>query len=302
MKVEQGVEDWDALVDSCQGATAYQARHFLDSLGVPWQTYAVVKAGRILAAISVAVADGHILRLPYQQYNGLFLASEVDSPQQRHDVTTLLAGHLVKTFRGGSLWNYPEVLDMRAFQWASRPGRSEHAGRVDVAYTAMLRLDAADLINNYQTMRRRSVEKAWRAGLRTESAEGTNDILLLQNDAFERQGLVVEARHVKILSTIVDSSIVAGRGRLFVTRNCEGTALGAAFFLVDRRRAYYVAGGSSATGRALNAGSLVIHDAILAIQAEGLKLIDFVGANSPQRGAFKLSFGSRLVPYFGFQF
>ena len=57
-------------------------------------------------------------------------------------------------------------------------------------------------------------------------------------------------------------------------------------------------GGSNPNKRGTGAPSINIYDHIIIFIKNKKKVVDFVGANSPQRGYFKTSFGGELKIYF----
>jgi hypothetical protein len=67
---------------------------------------------------------------------------------------------------------------------------------------------------------------------------------------------------------------------------------------MDRNTAHYLFGANDPNYRESGAATLCMYQSILRLRDQcGVGEIDFVGINSPLRGAFKLSFGGVVVSY-----
>ena len=77
-----------------------------------------------------------------------------------------------------------------------------------------------------------------------------------------------------------------------------GDIVSANLFLCDRHCAYYWAGANDPHYRKTGCGTYLMIETIRRWQQKGLKTIDFVGINSPNRGDFKTSLNAIPVRYF----
>jgi len=67
---------------------------------------------------------------------------------------------------------------------------------------------------------------------------------------------------------------------------------------MDKNTGYYLFGANDPTYRASGSSSYLLLENIHRCKEKRLKLIDFVGVNSPNRADFKVSFNADVVPYF----
>jgi len=72
----------------------------------------------------------------------------------------------------------------------------------------------------------------------------------------------------------------------------------AVLFLYDDRTAYYMFGANDPAYRNTSAGTFLLMNMIKEAFEMGLKEIDFVGVNSPNRGDYKISFNADIKPHF----
>ena len=100
------------------------------------------------------------------------------------------------------------------------------------------------------------------------------------------------------MNKIVDTSLLNGFGRLLVCKNKNGDPVSAALFIFDNKCGYYIIGATDPEYRKIGTGSYVMFEQIMRCKEQGLKIVDFCGINSPNRGDFKTSFNAQPVPYF----
>ena len=81
-----------------------------------------------------------------------------------------------------------------------------------------------------------------------------------------------------------------------------GEPVAASLFLLDEIRGYYLIGATNPKFRNYGVGSLVMFEQIKSCLDDGLKEVDFIGINSPQRGDFKTSFNAQSELYFNIEY
>lgn len=190
--------------------------------------------------------------------------------------------------------------DLRGVQWLHyhEPGRGRFT--LDLYYTGLIDLgeDFDAYLKTIRPRRRPQLRRAAELGL---VAQGSGDLELLDRlDAatFERQGLERDDTERRLVRSITKAALDGGFGELFVCRDGAGRALSATVFLFDARCGYYLVGANDPAGRDAHAGAFLFLESLRRLHARGLRRIDVLGVNSPNRGDFKTSFGARPAPYF----
>ena len=110
-------------------------------------------------------------------------------------------------------------------------------------------------------------------------------------------GVPLVAYKSRMVHDIVYVLLNKGSGKLFAVPDKAGQPTYFVFFVVDSKRAYYLYGAGDEELRGSFCGTIAFWDACRRLAEGGVNEIDFLGVNSPRRGAFKLSFGGRLIPY-----
>ena len=115
---------------------------------------------------------------------------------------------------------------------------------------------------------------------------------------FTRQQLTRSPQEAQALRSICANALAQKAGVMLATY-VDGQPAVVSFFLYDKHRAYHLFVGSDLSLRDLGVGTKNFHDSCVYLNRElGLKELDLVGANSPLRSSYKLSYGGKLVPYF----
>jgi len=112
---------------------------------------------------------------------------------------------------------------------------------------------------------------------------------------FRRQGLTRSELESRVVSEIARSAIEGGYGQIGIA-SMGNKVVSACLFLWDGHTAYYLIGANDPEYRASGAGTFVLLSMISRAFDAGLSEVDFVGANSPNRGDYKVSFNASLRP------
>ena len=100
------------------------------------------------------------------------------------------------------------------------------------------------------------------------------------------------------MKNIVQNSFFPYKSTIYTSKDKNNKINAFVYFLHSNRSAYYLFGGSSDEGRKCGALTFLIYSFLEECLYKNFEFFDFVGANSPNRGDFKLSFGSKLFPYY----
>ncbi|MGZ3696757.1 MAG: GNAT family N-acetyltransferase [Bdellovibrionota bacterium] len=277
-------EAWDEFARHSPEATVYSSSEYLQCLpgAVEYLQYQV--NGRPVAGIAASTDNDRLVPV---YANGIHFATELDE-EIRFDASRAIGEWIRGRFKKAEIICHWNLLDVRAFE----------DFEVRVRYTSLLKLDT-NVSENADKMRLRNLKSAEREGLSTATTTDFEVLRQLHRLTFERQGIQIAEDEELQLMKVCERLCAAGSADLYVTSNRSGQPLSAALIGRDRHRGYYIYGGTDPESRNTGAGTKIFFDVFQHVRDNhGLKEIDFVGANSPGRGSFKLSFGGELVPYF----
>jgi lipid II:glycine glycyltransferase (peptidoglycan interpeptide bridge formation enzyme) len=101
--------------------------------------------------------------------------------------------------------------------------------------------------------------------------------------------------HVKQL---IQNSILSGTGKMWFAKDKMGKPLSGVFIQEFSNTLYYQFGASSAHNLKVSPNALILLKIIENAFQNNFDSLDFVGMNSPKRGAFKASFNPKPKLYF----
>lgn len=312
-KAELG-EDWDGLVERSPQGTVFCTSAVLGALlGVKPSLWFVLKGDQRVAGLCfVESLDGrNIVENDFVVYSGIMIdsqhseKSEAQRLSEEFRVISFCANFIHDNYEDVFISLSPSFVDIRPFLWVNYGQEGRHF-QVDVRFTSYIdlkdnpgdSLDSEPIFVSFNQLRRRNIRQGRASGVTTSVSTDTDIFVDMYERTFARQGKCVDPFVLEQLKAVADSLIAKGQGALYISRTAEGEVGSAAVWGWDSRKAYYVFGASNPDLRSEQTGSLVLWDSFMGLRAQGLKLVDMEGINSPLRGQFKLSFGGYIIPYY----
>jgi hypothetical protein len=299
--------DWNRFVDRSPEGSVFCRAEFLDALGVSWDAVTVGEGSRRIAAVVLRDAAGIPLPapFPFTLYHGLLCDEELArSPVHRRVPETLaLTAQLIDRLSPDgriSLCLHPSFQDLRSVSWYNyhRPELGQF--RIDLRYTGCLDLETLGSFDEFLGSVRSVRRQEFRRASSRFAVETSTDLELLDRLhelTFARQGLARPAHEARLLRSIAEAALSYDFGEVTVARAEDGRPASAALFLRDTKAAYYLVAANDPDFRNAGTSSLLLMDGVRRAFARGLRAVDLVGMNSPNRGDFKASFGAVPTPY-----
>jgi len=305
-KVENDL--WEKYVDNSNQGTIFLKLDFVQSLSVNYKTYIVSKGNEPVAGCIVLIDEqGKYLSSPYPfvPYQGFFFIDDGETSNHKivsrqFEITEYLLNELISIYGGISQTHF-RLQDYRPFLWYNYSTPEKGIFKLVLNYTAILNLEQYNNLEEYlasiRTVRRQEYKKAKDFGIKIVDSTDVDLLCRLHNLTFLRQGIKQDPLEENLVRSISQNALAKGYGRLQVAMIDEKPA-SAILFLLDEKRGYYMFGANDPEYRKSFASTLLLVENIWRCKLDGLKEVDFVGCNSPQRGDYKLSFNGELVPYF----
>lgn len=299
---------WDAFVAASPQRSVFVTSAFLRSLGTPFELVTCRVDGRIVAGSPVMLADdGRPLPSvhPFTMYQGLLYADPGGARPHRRVPNELAACQAfvdALMARHGRCcislsWRHRDV---RGFLWHNYHEHDAPRFSVDVNHAGVLDLTPYDDFDAYlasvRELRRREIKRGAREATITRSDDV--DVLdRLHGQTFARQGIERSPHEVALLRAITGAALAGGFGEIWLA-SIKGEPASATLFLFDDRTAFYLFGANAPEHRNTGASTTLMVHMIRSAYDRGLREVDFVGANSPARGDYKVSFNADVHPYY----
>lgn len=297
---------WDTFVNNSPQGTVFNNSNFLKTINDNNNYYFVKKGEEILSAFTLVLDLNNlpVKTIPFVPYINNIMFSEKKSIlshkkiNEEFKITELIINEVLTEFKQFHVINSPEFNDIRPFLWYNYHNSENGVFKNKVWYTPIINLKNQDqdtLLSQLRYDRKRDVKKSSSLELRE-----SNDISVLNRlheQTFNRQGINRSALEEDLLLKIAKNSLERGYGRLAHIYK-DDIPISSTLFLFDKNSSYYLFGASSTEFRNTGASSKLLFDNIMFSYNKGFQKIDLVGANSPDRSSFKISFNADLKIYF----
>lgn len=299
---------WDVFVSTSPQRSVFVFSKFLDSLQADYDLVTCYEKNKIVAGAVLIYTEGGApidAPFPFTQYQGVLLADnagQLAHSRITHDfkVVEYFVSRLVDHYRKFCLCHSWRLNDLRPFQWYNYHEPEKGQFNVGLRYTAVMNLHQYDDFESYlasiRLCRKQEFRKASRM-LRFEYSDNDAMLDVLHAKTFQRQNLERSKQESVLVRSICRCAIAGDYGKMSVAFLDE-EPVSAVLFLYDDRTAYYLFAANDPHYRNTGAGSFLMLSMIRDAIARGISEIDFVGANSPNRGDFKISFNADLKHYF----
>ena len=197
----------------------------------------------------------------------------------------------------------PGVTDVRVFDWWNYHEPKKPRFSIRARYTACIRgLQARnidEIAADFRFVRRYEIRQAVKCGLPARTAEWTLlDLSFLYSEVMGRQDLTVSDTTKREIAVLVDL-VADGMGEVIAFRDSEsGELTSMVLLLQDKGVANMVLNLTANRWRGSGIAAWTVYHAIQAAQARGADVFDFNGANSPDRGDDKHSYGAAPELFF----
>ncbi|MDZ4816273.1 MAG: GNAT family N-acetyltransferase [Verrucomicrobiota bacterium] len=302
-------QKWNQFIEtSCQG-TVFARSECLSCYGVP-QLYWVEEDGRPLLGASLLLDKSGAILSPdhtLSLYVGLYVSSSLEQLVPHKKTKKLLEVIELMMESLSTLHNHlvfvlhPSFPDLRGLQWFNYHAPEKGKFDISLRYTGIVSLEDMDrekYLTSIRSVKRYEYKQAKDAGYKVVS---TKDVALLNRiheTTFARQGLQRTESEVAEMEKLATAAVSEGWGQIFICETPEGKPASATLFLYDSTTGYYLVGANDPEYRKSGAGTFLVLENIFYCLEKGLKKIDFIGINSPNRGDYKTSLGGVPVPYF----
>ncbi|MEY3788582.1 MAG: hypothetical protein RIQ94_150 [Pseudomonadota bacterium] len=301
-------QTWDNFASLSPQRSIFVYSKFLHSLQVNYDLVTCYEKKKIVAgAVLIYTNANEPIKgvFPFTQYQGLLLADntqKAEHSQLTHEfkVVEYFISQLTHHYKKFCYCHSWRLRDLRPFQWHNYHEPEKEQFKIDLRYTGLIDLQKFNNFEEYLTSVRTVRRQEYKKSSQVLQFEFSDDISLLDTlhaKTFERQHLERSNQDSVLLRSICKHALAGGYGKMCIALS-DNIPISAVLFIYDDRSAYYLFGANDPSFRNTGAGAFLLMQMIKDAFDNGIKEVDFVGVNSPNRGDFKISFGLELKPYF----
>ncbi|MDA7707903.1 GNAT family N-acetyltransferase [Flavobacteriaceae bacterium] len=299
------IKEWDDFADKSPQGTIFSKSKFIDSIANNIKLI-IKKGNEVAAAVHILLTDSGrpLIEQPFLQYsnsimfrnNQKLLAHKQINEEFR--ITELIINEILQLFDEFSIINTPSFTDIRPFLWHNfnNPEHGVFANKIN--YTPILDLankNESDIIAEIRGCRRQELKK--KEDFRIEESDDIALLDELHTLTLKKHNKELGILEKEMLFKITKASLEFNYGRLMIGYY-DDNPVSATLFLHDSERGYYLFGANHPEFRNTGLSTKLMMNNILYFKKLELKELDFIGANSPHRGDYKVSFNCNIKPYY----
>jgi hypothetical protein len=196
---------------------------------------------------------------------------------------------------------HPQYKDLRSIQWINYGQIDKPKFNIELKYTAIIPLDGYESFEKYldsvRSVRRNELRRAKKNHFTVQTSKDLTHFMEMYSKTFERQNISMNVADLEMIEVMIESAINNEYGELTYAKSAEGEVVSGSVFFYDLSCAYYAFGATKTEYRNSGASTLLMFECIENIYRKGIRKIDMVGVNSPNRGDYKTSYNAELAPY-----
>ena len=265
-----------------------------------------VKIASVIISLDI---EGNVMPNPWV-FHGIFFSNDFSNKTNHRYVNkfTKIIEFLLDELSGKlsliSFNLHPTINDMRPFQWFKFKNDKNFNISIGINYTAILDIKNFENFQNYLAScryeRRREYKKCLSDNYNLEVSKDLSILNKLHADTFERQGLKRNDHDILLCNEIAIKAFENDSAQLIYCKDKENNILAGGLFLFDKKSIYYLIGATEEKYKKKTPMTYIIFEQIKKLFESNSSVtnFDFCGINSPNRGDYKISFNSSIVPYY----
>ena len=293
---------WDMLLANSPQFNVFMTSNYLFSLETEFSLYLFSQGDSYIGGF-VDFLDSDFLfgenASNFSTYQSFFFCHELSMSSANNlelEIMYAVTSRLVELNTSFKFSVHHSIQDSRAFDWLNFD-RGKTVVALTNKYTGIIDLRAVDsrnMLDQFKPSRRSELLKS---GDKVTLSRGNNSniavFMQLYENMFTERGIPVSIPKLRAVRRIVETSQSNETGVLTFATDVESNEIvGATFIQSDAKSSYYQFACANQRGKALNAPTLLMSNAIEQSLKRGAQWFDVVGMNSPKRGFFKSTFGA----------
>jgi len=291
-------------VENSPQGTRYCCNETITALGCEADYWFVKRNGQPVAGLTIITDNAAASGLPiHSYYVGIMFHVEAWNCKANRRTENVLAIteavmlQLSQHYDEIQFCLHPDISDVRGFDWFNY--HTPEKGRVFISprYTAQVMLDDNCIRKSARSSRRREEGYAdTRENLHFTTDGSVEELISLWQKSLSRQSSKSSESEIIASKNFAHYVLQNKLGIIATTRDANNTAQTAGLLMFDyNQRAHLPVVGTSDTKYG---GTLLYFSIMDYAAAQGYKILDFNGANSPNRAYFKHSIGGDSQLYF----
>ncbi len=303
-------EEWNKFNSESSQGSIFSNTHFLKATNQEFKIRGIYKGEELKCGMIYCISDGNIVANDLIIYNGPIMQTlngkKGGQNQKEFAWIELLANDLEQNYNEIFFNTSPRLVDIRPFQWVNyhNSGRkftvnTRYTAEVDVTELKQeVDFEQTDFFKNLETLRQRNYRAAIKENLIIVPTFELDNFIEDYDFLMMAQGSKQSEKKLENLNSLLSYLLeyqLAVQYNVYINNLVSYRLIMA----LDGQKAYYLFGAPSRLNPMNLSGTFGFLKSFSHLARNyNISKIDLEGANSPKRGAYKMSLGAQLVPYY----
>ena len=302
--------EWDLILKNSHQSNLFSKTFFLKNCGSKFHLWKVIQGNEIKAGVCLLVDsdEKESIENKFIIHNSIYfnLNKKRILPKIREDkfqITDFIIKNLTFKYKKIFLSLDPSVNDLRPFQWYNYNLEGPRF-QISTKYTSWLDLseiklfknkneEKFELFKNLEPVRRYSIRQAKKEDSIIQFSKDSKKFLDLYKKFLSKNSSNEMKDDLEIISKITEELLEQDKGIIAYIYSNKNELIYSILTGWDETKAYYLFGVGSAVNKRSWQGTIGLWSIIKYIaNNKDIKIFDFEGVNSPNRGWFKLGWRS----------
>jgi hypothetical protein len=309
-------DEWSSLIENSHQSNLFSSIFFLRNSGNKYNLWKVTQGQEIKAGVCLNVDETEKISFENELviHNGIFfnLDKKRILAKKREDefqINSFIISNLVSRYDKIFLSLDPSINDIRPFQWYNYNTNSPKF-EISIKYTSTLNLselasqdnqndENLNLYKDLETVRRYSIRQAKKEKYSVEFSNNAENFLSLYKKFINKISSSSAQDEFETVAKITNQILAQKKGIVSYVFDDTNQLIYSLVVGWDNKKAYYLYGVSSDKNKRPWQGTIGLWTIFkYIVKNTNVRIFDFEGVNSPNRGWFKLSFGGKLENYY----
>ncbi len=308
--------EWDFILKNSNESNLFSKTLFLKNCGSKFHLWKVMQGNEIKAGVCLLVDNDEkeSIENKFIIHNSIYfnLDKKRILPKIREDkfqITDFIIKNLTSKYKKIFLSLDPSFNDLRPFQWFNYDYEGPRF-EISTKYTSWLDISEfksieiknekkSELFKNLEPVRRYSIRQAIKDNYNIEFSKESGKFIDLYRKFLSNNNSTEMKGDLEIISKIIEQLLEQDKGIITYIYSNTSELIYSMFTGWDETKAYYLYGVGAVVNKKSWQGTIGLWSILKYIaKNKNIKIFDFEGVNSPNRGWFKLGFGGDLISYY----
>ena len=297
-------EDWDDLTKDSDQTTPFVDFDYLNNVIHNVDLLGLYVNKKLMIGLPIILDEDFkpaLKPMSFNTYQGLLLRRDVDRNNILYaELMKIFIDYLLNIYKNFYISNHNSITNFTPFIWHKK--FVENNSKLIYRHTAIIdfnffETESSECGFKYTNRKRDFIKAKKNFNFEWGEISHLNHLIDFMKINFELQKQPLNSKQIYAISEISRFFYSKKLARIGVSYDKNHIIKCVYVFLMSHSKTYYLFSGIDQDARDSGVGTFTIHESIKNLKNDGIRTMDLLGANSPNRGKFKLTLGAEISPY-----